>query len=188
MPQINQLSDVLNSQLFWLLLVFGLLYFGIARTMVPKVRSVIDDRAERISEEIAKAEAARAVAENERIAWELQLEKARASAAAVAEEARRAAARESEAVVAAAVAQINARVAAAEQNIRSAAAAIEVELVGVAAEAAQELVQRLTGTVVSKQDATAAVTAELQRRAGTSSSGAKDRRDGVVSVPAAAAG
>jgi len=181
MPQINQLPDVLNSQLFWLLLVFGLLYFGIARTMVPKVRSVIDDRAQRISDEIAKAEAARASAESERIAWELQLEKARADAAAVAEQARRAAARESEAMVAAAVA-------AAEQNIRNAASEIEAELVGVAAEAAQELVQRLTGTTVSKQDALAAVTAELERRAGSSSFGAKDRGEGVVPFQTAAAG
>ena len=188
MPQINQLPDVLNSQLFWLLLVFGLLYFGIARTLVPKVRSVIDDRAQRISDEIAKAEAARASAESERIAWELQLEKARADAAAVAEQARRAAARESEAMVAAAVAQINARVAAAEQNIRNAASDIEAELVGVAAEAAQELVQRLTGTTVSKQDALAAVTAELERRAGSSSFGAKDRGEGVVPFQTAAAG
>jgi F-type H+-transporting ATPase subunit b len=42
MPQINQLSDIFFSQLFWLLLVFGIIYFGIARGMVPKIQSTVD--------------------------------------------------------------------------------------------------------------------------------------------------
>ena len=63
MPQINQLSTVFNSQLFWLILTFGIIYFVIARTMIPKVRSVMDGRSVRIAEEIARAEAARVVAD-----------------------------------------------------------------------------------------------------------------------------
>ena len=37
MPQINQLGDVLYSQLFWLLLVLAVIYFGIGRAMLPKI-------------------------------------------------------------------------------------------------------------------------------------------------------
>ena len=114
----------------------------IARTMVPKVRSVMDGRSKRIAEEIARAEAARAVAEEAQEAWALRLEKSRAEAAAVAQEARRAAARENEAMVNAAVAQINLKVEAAERNIRKAAADIRVQMIGVAADAAQDLVER----------------------------------------------
>ena len=168
MPQINQLSTVFNSQLFWLLVVFGIIYFVIARTMVPKVRSVMDGRSKRIAQEIARAEAARAVAEEAQEAWALRLEKSRAEAAAVAQEARRAAARENEAMVNAAVAQINLKVEAAERNIRKAAADIRIEMIGVAADAAQDLVERLTGIRVAKEEALDAVTAELELVAGKS--------------------
>jgi F-type H+-transporting ATPase subunit b len=162
MPQINQLSTVFNSQLFWLFVVFGIIYFVIARTMVPKVRSVMDGRSERIAKEIARAEAARAVAEEAQEAWALRLERSRSEAAAVAQEARRAAARENEAMVNAAVAKINLKLEAAERNIRKAAADIREEMVGVAADAAQDLVKRLTGISVAKDEALEAVTAELE--------------------------
>jgi len=168
MPQINQLSTVFNSQLFWLLVVFGIIYFVIARTMVPKVRSVMDGRSKRIAQEIARAEAARAVAEEAQEAWALRLEKSRAEAAAVAQEARRAAARENEAMVNAAVAQINLKVEAAERNIRKAAADIRVQMIAVSADAAQDLVERLTGIRVAKEEALDAVTAELELVAGKS--------------------
>ena len=44
MPQINQLSEIFFSQLFWLLVVFGIIYFGIGRGMVPKIQSTVDAR------------------------------------------------------------------------------------------------------------------------------------------------
>ena len=173
MPQINQLSTVFNSQLFWLFVVFGIIYFVIARTMVPKVRSVMDGRSERIAKEIARAEAARAVAEEAQEAWALRLERSRSEAAAVAQEARRAAARENEAMVNAAVAKINLKLDAAERNIRKAAADIREEMVGVAADATQDLMERLTGIRVDKEEALVAVTAELDLMAKSA-----DRADG----------
>ena len=183
MPQINQLSTVFNSQLFWLIVVFGIIYFVIARTMVPKVRSVMDGRSDRIAEEIARAEIARVAADEAQEAWALQLEKARAEAAAVAQEARRAADRENEAMVNAAVAQINLKVEAAERNIREAAAGIRAEMVGVAADAAQDLVQRLTGIGIAKEEALNAVTAELEIMAGsTAKSPRTDERRVVEKV------
>ena len=162
MPQINQLSTVFNSQLFWLIVVFGLIYFVIARTMVPKVRSTMDSRSGQIAEQIARAEAARADAEEAQEAWALRLEKSRAEAAAVAQEARRAAARENEAMVNAAVAKINLTLEAAERNIRKAAADIREEMVGVAADAEQardeafaEAVFVLAGGVLDDQSGAA---------------------------------
>ena len=44
MPQINQLSDVLYSQLFWLLLTLAVIYFGIGKAMLPKIMSTIERR------------------------------------------------------------------------------------------------------------------------------------------------
>ena len=37
MPQIEQLSEVFASQLFWLIVTFGLIYFVIGRGMMPKI-------------------------------------------------------------------------------------------------------------------------------------------------------
>ena len=166
MPQIDQLPSVFNSQLFWLMVVFGLLYFGIARTMMQKVRSGIDTRTERIAEDLNRAQAARALAEQEEAAWTARIELARVEAVAVLRDAQRAAAREGEAKVRAALAEINARVALAEKRIRDASREIEAEMVGVAAGAAQDLVKQLTGIEVSGEEALEAVTTELQLIAG----------------------
>ena len=44
MPQINQLPEVFASQLFWLAVFFGLVFFVIGRGMVPKIRSTTVSR------------------------------------------------------------------------------------------------------------------------------------------------
>ena len=60
MPQLNQLAEVALSQFFWLLLVLGLIYFGIGKAMLPKIQSTVDLREKRIADDLAAAEAARA--------------------------------------------------------------------------------------------------------------------------------
>ena len=59
MPQINQLSDVLYSQLFWLALTLAVIYFGIGKAMLPKIMSTMDARDSRITQDLAAAEPAR---------------------------------------------------------------------------------------------------------------------------------
>ena len=55
MPQINQLPFIFASQLFWLLVVFGIIYFFIGRGMVPKIQSVVEQRDTKIAEDLAAA-------------------------------------------------------------------------------------------------------------------------------------
>ena len=64
MPQITQLSIIFASQLFWLAVVFGILFFGIARTMVPKIQATVEARENKIAADLASAQAARAAAED----------------------------------------------------------------------------------------------------------------------------
>src|SRR5262245_41194980 len=59
MPQLNQLADVALSQFFWLLLVLGVIYFGIGKGMLPKIQSTVELREKRIADDLAAAEAAR---------------------------------------------------------------------------------------------------------------------------------
>ncbi|HUE79496.1 MAG TPA: ATPase [Sphingomicrobium sp.] len=161
MPQIYQLSDIFFSQLFWLLVVFGIIYFGIARGMVPKIQSTVELRQKTIAEDLASAQAARAAAEETEAAYRARMDESRAEAAELTREARQAAALETEARVRAASEKIAKKIAAAEAKIRSASDAARSEVEAVAVEATQEMVTRLTGAKVDRGPAAAAVKAEF---------------------------
>jgi F-type H+-transporting ATPase subunit b len=60
MPQISQISEIFASQLFWLIVSFGLIYFVIGRGMFPKIEATVEQRDRRIAEDLAAAERARA--------------------------------------------------------------------------------------------------------------------------------
>ena len=161
MPQINQLSEIFFSQLFWLLLVFGFIYFVIGRGMVPKIQGTVDAREKRISEDLEQAQAAREAAEKTEAAWRARMDAARADAAKVAQDARQESARQTEAKVKKAADKINLKVESAEAKIREALQSAKAGIESVAADAAQDMVGRLTGIKVDKKDAAAAVKAEL---------------------------
>ena len=120
MPQINQLAEIFFSQLFWLLIVFGIIYFGIARGMVPKIQSAVDAREKNIADDLQRAEAARAEAEATEEAWRERMDAARAEAAKLSQEAKQASARDTEAKVKKAADKINLKVEKAEAKIRDA--------------------------------------------------------------------
>src|SRR6187455_3255003 len=63
MPQLSQLSEVILSQLFWLAITLGFIYFVIGRGMLPKIQSTVEKRDTRIAEDLAAAEAARTEAD-----------------------------------------------------------------------------------------------------------------------------
>jgi F-type H+-transporting ATPase subunit b len=161
MPQIEQLPAIFFSQLFWLLVVFGIIYFGIGRGMVPKIQSVVDDRDRKIADDLAAAQRAREEAEAAEAAWRERIEASRAEAIKLAAEAKQAAARELEQRLRAVDEQIGARTAEAEARIRAAADQARRELEPVAAEAASELVAKLTGKRVDPAEAQPTVKAVL---------------------------
>src|SRR3546814_20494652 len=63
MPQISQLAATYSSQIFWLLLIFGFVFFAIGLGMFPKVESTVDARDKRISDDLEAAKAASARAD-----------------------------------------------------------------------------------------------------------------------------
>jgi F-type H+-transporting ATPase subunit b len=161
MPQITQLSMILASQLFWLAIVFGIIFFGIGRGMLPKIQSTVDAREKKIAEDLERAQAARAGAEETEAKWRERMDKARADAAQLAQDARQESAKQTEAKVKKAADKINLKVEAAEGKIRDAVTAARAEIEAVAAEATQDMVGRLTGITVDKKEAAQAVKAEL---------------------------
>jgi F-type H+-transporting ATPase subunit b len=161
MPQIEQLSEIFFSQLFWLLLVFGIIYFWIGRGMVPKIQSVVEDRDRKIAGDLAAAQSAREQAEAAEEAYRERIDASRSEAMKVAQEAKTQAALDTEKRLKIVDDQIGTRVAEAETRIRAAAEAARRELEPVAAEAASELVAKLTGQTISAKDAEPAVKAVL---------------------------
>jgi F-type H+-transporting ATPase subunit b len=161
MPQITQLSEIFFSQLFWLAVVFGVIYFVIGRGMVPKIRSTVDAREARIAADLERAQAARKEADETEATWRARMDAARAEAARVAQEAKNASARDTEAAVKAASDGINLKLEAAERKIRDSLAAARSEIETLAAEATREMVARLTGIAVAPDDAAKAVKEEL---------------------------
>ena len=121
MPQIEQLPQIFFSQLFWLTVIFGIMYFGIARGMVPKIQSVVDDRDRKIGDDLAAAQKAREDAEATEAAYRERIEASRGEAMKVAQEAKQQAALETEKRLKAIDEQIGVRVADAEAKIRAAA-------------------------------------------------------------------
>ena len=161
MPQINQLPDIFFSQLFWLLVVFGIIYFWIGRGMVPKIQSVVEDRDRKIADDLAAAQRAREEAEAAEEAYRERIDASRSEALKLAQEAKHQAALDTEKKLKAVDEKIAKKVADAEAKIRDAAEAARRELEPVAAEAASQLVSKLTGQNVAAKDAEPAVKAVL---------------------------
>ena len=157
MPQIAQLAQTYSSQIFWLLLTFGFVFFVIGKGMVPKVMSTVDLRDKQISDDLAAAEAARNAANAEEEAWRQRENENRAQAQAVVAEAKSKAAAESEKKLAAAQKRLDKKLAEAEAAIAESRATALVELESVASEAAQTIVEKLAGVKVSSDSASSAV-------------------------------
>jgi len=161
MPQITQLSSIIFSQLFWLAIVFGIIFFGIGRGMLPKIQSTVDAREKKIAEDLERAQAARGEAEETEAAWRARMDQARAEAARLAQEAKQDSAKKTEARVSKAVEKIGLKADAASAKIAEAVEAARAEIESVAAEASREMVARLTGISIDKKEAADAVKAEL---------------------------
>jgi F-type H+-transporting ATPase subunit b len=161
MPQIAQLAEVWSSQLFWMLLTFGFVFFVIGLGMVPKVQSTVDLRDKKIADDLAAAKATFAGADALEEQWRIKENAARADAQAVMAAAKAEAAKERDAALATADASIEADVAKAEASIAKARTKAMGEIEAVAADAASEMVLRVAGTAVTPEAALQAVKAAI---------------------------
>ncbi len=157
MPQIAQLADTYASQIFWLLVFFGLTFFVVGRGMVPRVMSTVADRDSQIAADLAVAEAARARADDEEAAWRKREGDNRAAAQALVAKAKADAAAKAEKKLAAAQKRLDTKLAKAEAEIAEARNNALAEIEDVAVEAARDIVRRLAGVSVTKPAAAKAV-------------------------------
>ena len=153
MPQIAQLSEIFFSQLFWLLVVFGTVFFVVGRGMVPKIQSVVENRERKIAEDLERAQAARDAAEATESEYRERIEASRAEAMKLALAAKQDGAREAEQRSQAVDADIAKTIDKAEAKIRKSVEKAMAEIDTVAAEAAREMVVKLTGKDVREDEA-----------------------------------
>ena len=161
MPQIAQIVDTYASQVFWLLIVFGLIYFGIGRAMLPKIEATVDSRNAKVTDDLKAAEAARVAADATEEAWRTRMASAKAEAQAATAKAKAEAAVASEQRVKAADSVAAGRVAEAEASILTSARGALASIEAAAAEAAQDMVAKLSGARVTPEAAQAAVRGAL---------------------------
>ena len=117
MPQIAQLAETFSSQIFWLLVFFGITFFVVGRGMVPRVMDTMDSRAKQITDDIAAAQAARDQADKEEEAWRVRENENRARAQALIAEAKAEAAAKSEKKIAAAQKRLDKKLEEADQEL-----------------------------------------------------------------------
>ncbi len=157
MPQIAQLADTYSSQIFWLLVFFGLTFFIVGRGMVPRVMETVAQRDRQIAGDLAAARAARDAADEQEEAWRVRENDNRAAAQALLAKAKAEGSAASEKKVKAAQKRLDTRLAEAETRIGEARSAALAEVEAVSAEAAQDIVQRLAGVKVTRPAAARAV-------------------------------
>ena len=161
MPQLSQIAEIYASQLFWLVIVFGLIYFGIGKAMVPRIERTIDDRNARITGDLAAATAARDAARASEEAYQSGLDNARSEAMHKVGEAKARAPVGAEAKMKAGDAAAADRLHAATARLASAKGAALAEIEAPTVEAVEAIVAKLSGVQPDRAVVEQKVKAEL---------------------------
>lgn len=138
-------SHTFLSQLIWLALAFGLLYYLMDKVALPRIQAILHDRSARLSADLDEAQRMKAEADAAGAAYEKSLSDAQNKARAIAQETRNALASEADAKRKGLEAELNERISASEATIRQRTAEAMGNVRGIAGETASAIVERLTG-------------------------------------------
>lgn len=155
MPQFD--PEWFASQLFWLIVTFTALYFVLSRVALPRIAQVLEERQDKVDDDLAKAERLKEEAEEVHQAYEQTLADARAEAQKALKETADQIAREQSAHHETLTAELQQKTREAEERIAAAKTEAIDELRTVAGEVAQAAAQKLIGTEVGKGRAEKAV-------------------------------
>lgn len=153
------------GQIFWLAIAFGVLYLALSRSILPRIGTVIEDRRDKIADDLDEAARLKRQAEDAEAAYLQALADARAKAHAIAGDTRAELAEEIARETQAAEAQFAKKAEDADKRIREATDAALADVKTVAAFAAGEVVAKLIGRTPGEADLAKAVAAAEKRRA-----------------------
>ena len=157
-------STHFGSQVLWLAITFGLLYYLMSKLALPRIAGILEGRHDRIEGDWAEAKRLKEETDEAIAAYEQALGEARAKAGAIARTTRAKLDAEVEVKRQAVEAELADKLAEAEARIRD----IKAEALGhvseIATEAAGAVVKALVGGRIAKKDLTEAVAASLEHR------------------------
>ncbi|RLP76183.1 F0F1 ATP synthase subunit B [Xanthobacter tagetidis] len=152
------------SQLLWLALSFGLLYYLMSKVALPRIGRILEERHDRIADDLEEAAKHRAESEAAQQAYEKALNEARAKANSIAADTRNRLTADADANRKALEAELSAKLSAAEARIASTKAEAMTHVRGIAVDAAHSIVSTLIGTAPAAPDVEKAVDGVLSKR------------------------
>lgn len=159
LPQLD--ASTFPSQIFWLLIALAVLYWLMSKIALPRIGSVLEERADAIAGDIDRAEELKRKAEEAGKAYQQALADARARAQAIAAETRADIQKEVDAAIARADAEIAARTAEGEKRIGEIRESAMHSVREVAEETAIAVVDRVMPGVADEQAVRTAVQQRL---------------------------
>ena len=159
LPQLN--LDSFPSQIFWLLVAFFALYWLMSKVALPRIASVLEERADAIASDLDRAEELKRKAEEAEKTYQQALADARSRAQAIAAETRAGIQKDVDAATARADAEISARTAEGEKRIAEVRESAIHSVRQVAEETAVAIIDRLMPGVADEQAVRAAVQSRL---------------------------
>ena len=172
-PKLPQLDlATYSSQVFWLIISFLVLYFLVAKLAMPRIAEVLEERQERIEDDLDKAETLKKEAYQVRIEYEKALSAAREKAQEATRHAQEEIAKRSAEAESAAQVKVTVMLEEAEKRIAASKTGAEgkpgdpissLER-SVAQEVVANAVQKLIGVDVTAADIDAAIAATLEER------------------------
>jgi F-type H+-transporting ATPase subunit b len=162
MPQLN--AATYASQIFWLIVTFGALYWLLSRKALPRVTEILDTRQTRIASDLDSAASLRTEAEAAEQRHEQVVAEAHARAQQQIKELTERLSADAASRQSALDADLAHKLREAETRVRTARESALADVRGVAVEAAQAAVERLAGMRVARETVEAALD-RVQREA-----------------------
>ncbi|MCS0503028.1 F0F1 ATP synthase subunit B [Ancylobacter mangrovi] len=145
------------SQIIWLAIAFGALYLLMSRIALPRIANILEERHDRVADDLEEAGKLKAESEAAAQAYEHALATARGKAHGIATETRDKLSAESDASRKSLEAELAAKLAAAEEQIATTKTAAMANVRGIAVDAAGAIVGELMGSAPVPQAVEAAV-------------------------------
>ncbi len=150
-------STTFLSQFVWLALSFGLLYFLMSKVTLPRIGRILEERHDRIADDLEEAMKHRTESEAAQAAYEKSLSEARNKAHTIAGETRAKLSADAEANRKSLEAELAEKLASAEQRIATTKTEALTHVRGIAVDTAHTIVSTLIGSAPAQTDVERAV-------------------------------
>jgi len=156
-PPMN--PEYFASQLLWLAITFGVFYYVLSKTIIPRIGEIIENRENRIATDLMAAERMRADADEAQAAYEQELATARENSQKIALTARDDARADADLQRKRIEAELDGKLESAQARIAEIKTKALADVDAIAEDAADAILTELTGQQVPREDVSRAVRA-----------------------------